>query len=161
MPVLSRSMFHLGHELLILPLTLLSPLLKSMGHRRPSNVLSFFTSKSKLRSQFPWRWTTTCQTRMRVAMTTQRQPSVTMRRILTAKVVQAYVSPRRASWQKQTLCPLCASELVLLSVFLDETPELDTEAGGKKGQVVPAFSCFLRLEHATLREVLQALSSSE
>ena len=46
-------------------------------------------------------------------------------------------------------------------MFLDETPELDTEAGGKEGQVVPAFSCFLRLEHATLREVLQALSSSE
>lgn len=84
-----------------------------------------------------------------------------MRRISTAKVVQACVRPRRASWQEQTLCPLCASELVLLSVFLDETPELDTEAGGKEGQVVPAFSCFLRLEHATLREVLQALHNSE
>lgn len=132
MPVLSMSVFHLGHVLLILPLALSSPLPKSMEHRRPSNALSFFTSKSKSRSQFPWRWTTTCQTRMRVAMTTQRQPSVTMRRISTAKVVQACVSPKRTSWGEQPLCPLCASELVLLSVLLDETPELDTEAGGEK-----------------------------
>lgn len=86
---------------------------------------------------------------------------MTMRRISTAKVVQTCVSPKRTSWGEQPLCPLCASELVLLSVFLEETPELDTVAEGKKGQVVPAFSCFLRLEHATLREVLQALSSSE
>lgn len=56
------------------------------GHGRPSDVLSLFAPKSKSRSQFPWRWTTTCQTRMRVAMTTQRRPSVTTRRISTAKV---------------------------------------------------------------------------
>jgi hypothetical protein len=70
-------------------LYLVSPSQKHRAYQRTQEAirgLSLFTPKSKLRNQFPWRWTTTCQIRMKVAMKTQRQPSVMMRRISIAKV---------------------------------------------------------------------------
>lgn len=70
-----------------------------------------FPPKSNLRSRFPWRWTTTCQTRMRVATTMRRQPSVTTRRTSAAEVRAAskelrWCHPEGTRWQERPLCCL-------------------------------------------------------
>lgn len=92
MSVFPGSIVHFGHELCRGPCPL-----PPAQHVRSLETLRLpcLSFQSNLRNRFLWRWITTCPTRMRVATTTQRQPSVTMRKTWAAEVGAALVlAPR-------------------------------------------------------------------